>query len=201
MKEVDFKELSEKTEDVIKAMCSPDRADKIAKLIDDVGAENYFSAPASSRESYHNCYPGGLAEHNLNVVSFLIHLNEISELDFDYESLCVVGLLHDLGKVINTDFERFYKTEEERWKIDRGELFSKNDGSTYFTAHQRTMWILSHFGFKLSPEEYQAILLNDGQYIQENKPYAHKTNNLGLLLHMADTLALMKERKAENVKK
>lgn len=199
MKKMDadqIEKLSLKTESLIESMCSEDRAQKLTELFEKIGAERYFTAPASSQEDYHNCFPGGLAEHNINVVNALFAIDEALGTNLNVESMCVVGLLHDIGKVMNTDFEDFYVVQDEKWKAEKGQTYTRSDGSIYFPTHQRSVWLLSEFGFKLSPEEYQAILLNDGQYLQENKSYAHKTCNLALLLHMADMAAMIKEKQA-----
>lgn len=194
---VDIEKLSAKTSSVIENMCSEERAAKLVDLLEKIGLEKYFTAPASSKEQFHNCFPGGLAQHNLNVVNSLIELDAIVDGGFDPETLCVVGILHDIGKVVNTDLVEFYSLETERWKIERGEIYSKNDGKVYLPTHQRTMWLITHFGFELSIEEYQAILLNDGQYLAENKAYANKECVLADLLHMADKISLIKEKAAE----
>lgn len=187
--------IIEKTEQVIKSMCSESRANDLFEFLDKIGPENYFSAPASSKEQFHNCFPGGLAEHNLNVLDNLMSLCDISSFDEDPETICVVSILHDIGKVLNTDMQPFYQAEKEKWKIERGELYSKNDGSVYLPTHQRSIWLIQHLKFNLSVYEYQAILLNDGQYVNENKAYANKEATLSNLLHMADMLAVMKEKK------
>lgn len=197
MSNVDVEKLSEMTSRVISNMCSEDRAAKLFDFLEKIGIDKYFSAPASSKEQYHNSFPGGLAQHNLNVVNSLIELDSIAGSEIDPETLCVVGILHDIGKVVNTDLTDFYVPETERWKLERGEIYSKNEGQIYMPTRQRTMWLIAHFGFKLSVEEYQAILLNDGQYLNENKSYANKECVLADLLHMADKLSLIKEKAAQ----
>jgi hypothetical protein len=190
-------EVMEKTVTVLETMCSKKRAEEVSDFIEKIGVENYLYCPASSKEEYHNCFEGGLAIHNLNVFEKLIALDDIYKSGIPEESLAVVALLHDIGKVLNTDLKPFYVAETEKWKLDRGQLYSIDDGSVYLTTHQRTMWLIGHFGLKLSAQEYQAIFLNDGQYLQENKAYANKECVLAKLLHMADSLACMEENKAK----
>jgi hypothetical protein len=192
--------IIQKTEEVIKSMCSEERAKNLFEFIEKIGAENYFSAPASSNEQYHNCFPGGLAEHNLNVLENLISLCDVSGLDVDPETICVIAILHDIGKVLNTDLKSFYVPQTEKWRLERGEIYFRDEGSVYFPTHQRSLWLIYEFGFKLSVQEYQAILLNDGQYINENKSYAHKETDIAKLLHMADMMALLKEKRNETQK-
>lgn len=59
---------------------------------------NFFDAPASTR--YHGNYPGGLAEHSLNVTAALLSLRgEWKDCSWKLpRSPIIVGLFHDLCK-------------------------------------------------------------------------------------------------------
>jgi hypothetical protein len=187
-------EVLERTNELISNMCSEARADALAEFLGKVGIERYLYAPASSKLDHHNCFAGGLALHNLNVFQFLVELDALRPReDFTTETLCVVAILHDIGKLCNTDLGDYYVPTTERWKLERGEEYTPTQGKIYLTTQQRTMWLISHFGFSLTAEEYQAILLNDGQYIDENKIYRNHECDLAKLLHMADMMACMKE--------
>jgi len=185
------------TSEYIKTLCSPERSESLLKIIESLD-EVYFTAPASGKNSYHSSYDGGLAVHNLNVLRNLVLLNEAFELGLSDESVCVVAFLHDIGKVVNSDNQPYYTPTEMRWKRERGENYDVNPGSVYFPTHQRSMWLLQKFGFTLNAEEYQAILLNDGQYLNENKAYAMRECTLARALHMADMLSLIKETREQN---
>lgn len=188
------------TLELIEALCSESRATQLIELLNSIGTEHYFSAPASSRESYHNCFPGGFAQHNINVLRNLIILNEQFNFGFSDEAMCVVAILHDIGKVLNTDCEPYYQLTDEKWKINKGETYQGVQGKVFLPTHQRSVWLCQHFNFKLSPEEYQAILLNDGQHVQENKVYSMKECQLAQTLHMADLISLSQEKKNETPK-
>jgi hypothetical protein len=99
-----FDSFSEKA-DVNKAkileLLSKVKRDGMDELIEHLCASDYFTAPAASKANFHGCYPGGLAEHSLNVTLMLLEENSkwgvkhsISE-----ESCIVIGLLHDVCKV------------------------------------------------------------------------------------------------------
>lgn len=66
---------------------------------------DYFTAPAS--RAFHLNYEGGLAEHSWNVFDILVKKNEQYNLFYDYDTLAICGLLHDLCKV------NFYKVVAE----------------------------------------------------------------------------------------
>jgi hypothetical protein len=192
-----LEELAEKTSAVIELMCSEETAKRMNDLLDFIGVDNYFTAPASSKDSFHNSFPSGLAEHNLNVLTNLIALNEAGEMGFSDEDMCVVALLHDIGKVVNTDNNPFYVPQTEKWKKERGENYEYDYGSVYFPTNLRTMYVLQSAGFKLTATQYQAILLNDGMYLDGNKIFMYRQTDLSILLHQADHLASMKEKKKE----
>jgi len=57
----------------------------------------FFESPASTK--YHGCYPGGLAEHSLELARIFTQLNEMASLNIDHETIFLVSILHDLCKV------------------------------------------------------------------------------------------------------
>jgi hypothetical protein len=64
----------------------------------------------------------------------------------------------------------------------------------FFNVAQRSLRLLTQFNVPLTDEESQSILVHDGQYLAENKPYAHKECWLALLLHQADVIACRVEK-------
>ena len=91
-------------------------------------------------------------------------------------SITIACLFHDLGKVGDHEQDYYVKlSRENEWKREKwGQHYDYNDALTYMTVPQRGLWLLQHFGVRLAQDEYLAILLNDGQYCAENKPYAMK---------------------------
>lgn len=183
--------------------------DKVQKLIEELGEDRkenikfvltqcspaYWTAPASSKEEYHYSHPGGLVKHSLNVFANLVTLNDAFNMNFNPESMLVVSLFHDLGKALNTDLKDYYEPQDEQWRKDKlGQNYKPKYGQVYLPNHQRSLFLLQKFEFPLNPEEFQAILLNDGQYLQENRGYGLKECPLALYLHIADRLALEQEK-------
>jgi len=68
----------------------------IDKLIDALEKSDFFEAPASTR--FHLSYKGGLVEHSINVFNVLQKLNDTFKINIPYESVVIVGLLHDVCK-------------------------------------------------------------------------------------------------------
>lgn len=189
-----IKQNIEKIDKIIDVFCDK-RKEKVKEVFEKIGMF-YFSAPASSKEEYHYSFPGGLAAHSINVFKNLMKLNDTFQMGFDTESMVVCSLFHDLGKCCNSDLSGpFYKEQTEKWRKEKlGQNYEFDYGSVYFPTHQRTMIVLQSLGFQLKPEEYQAILLNDGQYIDENKSYRQKETDLALFIHMADMISSRKEK-------
>lgn len=187
----------QKVTKIIETVVQSDRKDQIvAMLEDDKFGELYFTAPASSKEEYHYSFAGGLVAHSLNVYKFLRNISKMELFNFSEESMCIVALFHDLGKASASDLKSpHYVETTEDWQIQKGFNYEYNkEDLVYFPNHQRSLFILQQFGIKLKAEEYQAILLNDGQYIDSNKSFRLKEHPLALCLHMADRLALEYEK-------
>ena len=160
----------------------------------EVMGERLFEAPASHNLAYHNCCIGGLAEHSLRVYGNLKKLSSQFAPDLSEDSMILVALFHDLGKVGSME-EPYYITQTNDWARDnRGDHWMHNPKLEFLGGAQRSLRVLGQFGVPTTELEYKAILIHDGQYIPENKPYSHKEGKLGLLLHQADMLACTVEK-------
>lgn len=154
----------------------------------------YFTAPASSREEFHSCFPGGLAHHSLNLVRNLKKLADaLCPGKFDSSTLAFVGLFHDLGKVGDGE-EEYYLPQKSDWHRNKGMLYETNKDCVYMPTSERGLYILQKYGIELSSDEYLAIRLNDGQYDDTNKAYRMKEPELALLVHWADMWATQQEK-------
>jgi len=153
----------------------------------DVVGEKYHSAPGSSSINRHDCYPGGFCDHTLRVFRNFKQLCELWYPEAQLNSIILVSLMHDLGKVCTLSGQDFYVPVKEDWKIKRGILYEHNkeirDGLTHA---QRSVRMLSHFGVPLTDDEYLAILSHDGLYVDENISFKNKQSKLAFLLHFAD---------------
>lgn len=181
---------------LLDSIVKSERKEKIKKMLESEFGTLYFTAPASSKEEYHYCWPGGLVSHSINVYKNLRKLNTAFELGFSEESMFVVAMFHDIGKASDTNLDKpHYIKSTEDWRLKKGWLYEYSTQGVYMPNHLRSVFVLSKFEIPLTAEEYQSIYLNDGQYILENKPYALKECKLALFTHMADRIALEQERK------
>lgn len=180
--------------DKFETLCSKlgDRATNVQKLIDHLG-ERLALCPASSRVEHHSAFPGGLVDHSLRVLQNTYNLCKVYNQTFPKESVILSCLFHDLGKVGNED-QDYYVVQSSDWHRERGMLYEYNDKLPYMSVPHRSIYLLQQFDIKLSRDEFLAILLNDGQYVPENKSYAMREPTLSMLLHQADAFSTLWEK-------
>lgn len=169
-----------------------DRSENVLKMVEHLG-ERLALCPASARVEHHSCFPGGLVDHSLRVLTNAGRLAKAHGCDFPLESLIISCLFHDLGKV-GDENEDYYVVQKSDWHRDKGMLYDYNDKISYMSVPHRSVYLLQKFEVKLSQEEYLAILLNDGQYIEANKPYAMREPLLSMVVHQADAFSTMWEK-------
>lgn len=177
-----------------------DRKNAIYGMLSGDFITSFLTAPASSKDEYHNSYIGGLFDHTLGVMLKLQGLNQKMELGFSEESVFIVSLLHDIGKAMSADLSGPYYIPSEEWKARKGQRFEVVL-DPYFTTRDRTLFLLQHFGIKLTWEEYQAIMLNDGYTLEGNRSYAMKESPLAFWLSVADSWAAREEKQAKEPEK
>lgn len=178
------------------AMFPDGRREKVNEMMNQVG-EEYFLAPASTRESFHNAFPGGLCAHSLNVVGNLWMLQKsICPDKWPKHKLAFVGLFHDLGKVGVDEQKRYVPNENKFQRTEWGKIYKTNESMPYMTTSDGSLYTLQKYGINLDYEEWLAIKLNDGQYDPSNKEYMMKEPDLALLLHWADLWTTKSEKEA-----
>ena len=186
--------------DVVEEHFDGERKEKILKMYD-FFKERIIVAPASGKPNYHYCFVGGYVEHVLHIVQTAKELMGVYErvggvIDFTLEELVFSALHHDLGKVGDMDHDYYVPQESEWHRKNRGEIFTHNGNLSYMTVTDRAIFILNHFGVKMSQWEYIGLRLTDGMYEEANKSYYMSYNpdwglksNIAYILHQADMMA------------
>jgi len=161
----------------------------LQNLMEDLG-ERFFEAPASGKLAFHNCMPGGLCEHSLRVYSIFKNLvKSYGDSNWDEDDILIAGLFHDLGKVGTLD-KPYFVPKNSQWHLEKmGMVYESNPELPFMPHAQRSLFLLQHYNVKLNDLVYGAILIHDGQYVDENKPYKMNEGKFAILLHMADRLA------------
>ena len=90
------------------------------RLMGYIEQEGFFEAPASRK--FHGNYPGGLAEHSVNVTRNIMELGDRYRYWFGYssETLALVGLLHDLCKMVHTRWTKKNMCLHIAFRLDMG---------------------------------------------------------------------------------
>ncbi len=186
-------EIKKKFTDVYRTYIHRDGAEPLLQFLERNG---FFEAPASRRN--HGSFPGGLAEHSVNVFERLAWLaaNETKKqneaLEFNVERLAVVSLLHDICKMDAYSLvDKWEKDENGKWQQVRRYAYTNN----FPVGHGEKSVILAMRFMKLTEEEMLAIRWHMGPYDFYAKGGGYDLDNafrqckLAVMLHLADMMA------------
>jgi len=188
-------EQIKKNWDNFRLLCTKlgDRAEAITKMLD-FFEERAALCPASSRTAFHAAFPGGLVDHSLRVLSLANKISKAYEVEVPRESLIFSALFHDWGKIGSVEAE-YYLPQDSDWHKEKlGEMYKINKDMQYMPNNHRSLWLMQHFGIKLSEDEFLAILLNDGPIDEGNKKYSMQEPLLAVIIHQADRMACQIEK-------
>jgi len=159
-------------------------------------AGQYMMSPASTREDFFCCFPGGLAYHNLHVLKKMVKLNEVFDYGIDKESLFIVSILHEFGKVGLEDMD-YYLPTNSSWHSDKGIHFMINPAISFMRIPHRSLYLAQEQNLSLTPGEYIAILLGDRE--EENRAYNFKEPKIATILKAADEFAIRESKEMKVV--
>ena len=204
MKELTPKQIQEnweKLRSIINDTFTGERLENLNKMYD-YFEERMMLAPASGKEHFHNAHAGGYVEHVLHITDLVVQIwdlwgkNGATIDDFDKEELIFAALHHDLGKVGDLADDYYVINESDWHRKNQGMIYKHNPNIQYMTVTDRAIWLLQHFGIKMSENEYLGLRLTDGMYEEANKGYyisymPHKQlrSNIAHILHQADMMA------------
>lgn len=166
-------------------------------LIEWLDSNNFFNAPCSTQ--YHLSCEGGLVRHSLNVCDTIISMARALctvENAPDFNSLVLVALLHDIGKVgmfgKPNYIENWVKDgrptkaePEQKYKISENKPYKTNPDLQYIPHSIRSVEIASKF-IDLTEDEEFAIACHDGLYGEMKYVVSGHETPLYLLLHASD---------------
>lgn len=177
-----------------------ERRENLLKMYHDL-EDRMIMAPASGKEEFHYCHVGGYVEHVLHVVDTARKMSDTYEAagghkNWTDEELVFSALHHDLGKVGDLNDE-YYVPQDNDWRRKTlGEVYTHNTDIPNMRVPDRALFLLQHFGVKVSLNETLAIKLADGLYDEANAYYmkvfdAKRSlkNHLPYIIHWADHMA------------
>ena len=179
---------------------SQDRAKKLIAFYKNI-EETLATAPASSKLSHHNCFPGGYLDHVLRVVEMGLVIDRVWDKfnqikDYTLEELVFSCINHDLGK-LGTNDQPFYIPNDSEWHIkNHGAYYKINNKLVHMRIADRSLYYLQQACIPVSETEFLTIKLHDGLYEEGNKPYyitfsedVAIKSNLPYIIHQADLAA------------
>ena len=161
----------------------------------------FFNAPGSTK--HHLAKEGGLAEHSLNVYRTMKQLALCLMSEDEYEqykdSIVIVALLHDLGKMGDYGKQNYIENmikdgrptkaePEQKYKRSEAEPYKTNPDLTYEEHEIRSLTTACKY-IELTEEEYTAILHHNGLHSKLDSTYGNANyckTKLAYLLHVAD---------------
>ena len=171
--------------------------------------DNLAFAPASSRSSYHNAFPGGYVDHVNRVVEAALKVTKLwdnmgATINFTTEELVFSAINHDLGK-LGRDGQPAYLPNDSEWHVkNQGAIYKPNTELPFIPIQDSSLFILQQAGIELTFNEWTAIKTHDGLYDDGNKAYLLSSQNesklrcsLPLILHQADMIAARVEWEKE----
>jgi hypothetical protein len=184
---------------------SGERKENLLKMYNYLKDRMMF-APASSKEHFHNAFPGGYVEHVLNITRAVKSVYQTwkdhgAHINFTEEEMIFATLHHDLGKVGDDEMDYYIPNESEWHRKNQGKIYTPNPKLQYMNVSDRSLWLLQKFDIKLNQTEYIGLKLADGLYEEGNKQYFisftpdfELQTNLPHIIHQADMLASKTER-------
>ena len=184
--------MSSKTEFEMELL-STDRVG-INELLSHLDKNGFYDAPCSSGN--HLAKHGGLVEHSLNVLDVANDLCRSLHPNIEQDSLVLVCLLHDLGKMGQYGkpnyIENYIKDgrptkaePEQKYKQSKDKPYKTNSDLLYVDHEIRSIQIASQF-IELTEEESFAILYHNGMYGNLKYSLSGKETELYMILHWAD---------------
>ncbi len=177
-----------------------DRRDALKKFYNGL-EETLATSPASSKDSHHNCFPGGYLDHVINVIEMAIVIDRVwdkfeQRKNYTLEELVFAAISHDLGK-LGSNEQPFYIPNDSEWHVkNQGARYKINTSITHMRIADRSLFMLQEAGIPMSENEYLAIKLHDGMYEEANKQYFMSyspdfaiKSNIVHVLHQADFMA------------
>ena len=186
--------------DTIEGFISDDRKENLLKMYEDFKDRMMF-APASAKGHFHNAMPGGYVEHILHIISYSLEIKQMwekngADINFTDEELVFAAMHHDLGKVGDLEEDYYIPNKSEWHRINQGKIYSHNPELQYMKVPDRGLWLLQHYGVKVTDKEYLGIKLTDGLFDEANKSYLMTYNpdfalrsHMPYILHQADMMA------------
>ena len=150
--------------------------------------EYFIKAPASTMDSLHNAFEGGLIDHLLRVAFYAVRFNNALPEDkqVNQSSLLKICLLHQIGKA------NLYLPCESEWhRKNQGKMYEFNNDLVSMRVSERSLYYAMNNGVKFTEEEYSAIIMFDKT---DDQMAQYHNSTLGELLKMSNVFAVKHDK-------
>jgi hypothetical protein len=174
----------------------------IADLLEELesGENTIIMAPASTRIEYMGCYPGGLVEHSLRVLTVMAKLASVYSAPATLKaSIMFTALFHDIGKVGYGQHPYFLEQKSEWHKNKLGQMYEISPEFVHIPTSQLSLFILTEHGIRLDINEWAAISSVRAEK-DESIPYNNETL-LSMMLKQAVKAASFEGKNRTSVTK
>lgn len=129
--------------------------------------------------------PGGLIEFSLSVAQSARNLNNSLDLSCPVKSIFLTSLLADIGRIGDLENDT-YIVQDSDWHRDKlGQMYKWNEECDKMSMTHKTLFLLQHYGIRLTREEWLAIQLSSGMHNEENRFYVGQNKGLIFLIQTA----------------
>lgn len=176
-------------EDMIRFWMSVERKEQVSNFVKFLMERtNFFECPASSK--YHFNFPGGVLAHSVGVTRMALAMAAVLSVyeEIPRDSIVLVGLFHDVGKVGSMGSgwcPKYIPNVLKSGNVSEAQPYKTNPDLVVMPHAAQSLYMISKF-IDLHEAEAQAILAHDGQYIPGNRDFAQNETPLTLLMHFAD---------------
>ena len=163
-------------------------------LLKHMEENGFYTAPCSGQ--YHLCVDGGLAEHSINVMNTCFKVANTLYKEVSSESIVIVSLLHDLGKMgqygkpnytpnMIKDGKPTKDEPEQKYKISESKPYETNKDLLYVDHEISSISIASQL-IALTEEEAYSVLYHNGLYTPLGRSLNGKETPIQMILHFSD---------------
>ena len=159
----------------------------LESLFDQLG-ERIIMTPSTRFVHETGCEPGGMIYTSMQVAKTAMKLVEAYNFDMSLKrSIIKVALLHDLGKIGDLEHDWLLPQDNGWYRDKHGAHYKFNDadGVQKMSVSHRTLYLLQHFGVKLSRDEWLAIQLANGFHFEENRWYVYSEPDIATVIQHA----------------
>jgi hypothetical protein len=148
--------------------------------------EEIYNSPANKKLSTYGCYPGGLIEYIFLACKYSVKIN-----DFLPEKIRVdKGLIMRTIIISQIGVVGMYILNDDKWRMEKlGEMYKFRKDDVALKVSEKSLYLASEYGIKLTEEQYQTIL--NSQKDEDDLMSKHHSTTLSNIVKIGFELAVI----------